>query len=376
MLPELVDIDLSPPAGVPLQKVRRLASLARWRPRTRRARLVLAAVIVAVVLGTGAVLWTGQEVVYTPDAPVRAWFDVLARRDTAAARDLAGGVAVLADDGLASGYEPPTGLQIGEITYGTPTDVMRRPNKSIAYVTVRYQVGGQQVEGSIEVVREKSGPVRPWSLSDGITGPLYVVSPVVEQARVAGTTVHTVDQVRASGTSDAVWVPPGVYTVTAAADDPLFDSRPVTVPVLAGHQHPDKATSVNLALTARPDAVAVINKQIKAVIDDCAKRDDLNPIGCPFGYSGLDTIGASGVHWKITKYPQITLTPAENQYVSGGLADVVTVTPGQASATFERGRESGTRTVDISPGGAVRVLADLSLCWNQNSSALACADME
>ncbi|MEU8007053.1 hypothetical protein AB0B66_38320 [Catellatospora sp. NPDC049111] len=180
---------------------RRAAAVAPTDPpRPHR----LAAALAAVVAGTGVALWSGQTVFYPPEQPVHDWFAALAAHDTAAARDLAGGVGALADDGLATGYTPPDDVTIGEVIYGRATDDTRRPNRSTASVAVTYRVGATLVEASIEVHRDRAGPVRPWSLGAGITAPVDVVSPVVKQARLGGADVRTIAAPRTSGTDGAV----------------------------------------------------------------------------------------------------------------------------------------------------------------------------
>ncbi|MEU8007054.1 hypothetical protein AB0B66_38325 [Catellatospora sp. NPDC049111] len=140
----------------------------------------------------------------------------------------------------------------------------------------------------------------------------------------------------------------------------------------AGQHSLDTTTSVTLQLTARPEAVEQISAQIRATLDTCAGSTDLSPTG----YSDLDALGATDVTWQIITYPKIILEQADNQYEAGGLADVVTLTPGKTQATFTRRGVTQTRTVQITPGGAVSVLADGELCWNATRSALACGDME
>lgn len=344
----------------------------RLGPRLRR-QLVVAGVVVLVVAAGLLVLSRVQNTAGSPEVPVRAWFAALQARDTAAARELRGGANVLAGDALADGYVPPHGLEILGVAYGAPDEVNKRPNKNVAYVSVRYQVGDQVVDGLIEVWRDRDGLVREWSLGDGALGPVDVLSPLVDSARLAGAKVRTwPDGERNSGTVDAVWAPPGIYTVTAAEGDPLWVAEPAQVTVLAGQLSPSRTTAVALELSARPEAVAEIGKQIRARVDECARRDELALYDCPFSYSGLEAIGATEVAWRVDSYPEITLKPAENPYRSNGSAEVITVKSGRATATFSNRGTPDSRTVDIAAWGSVKVMKDGRLCWNEDASTTGC----
>jgi hypothetical protein len=341
-------------------------------PRGLNVRWILIIAAAMLVLGSGGALWFSQNVAYPPEQPVQDWFDALARRDAAAARELAGGLSVLGNDSLKAGYEPPSNLEVLGVDFGGPQDNTRRPNKNVAYVKVRYVVATQVVEGRIQVWRDRSGPVRPWSLGDGATGPLFVLTELVPHARVAGVNIATVKAKPANGIDGAVWVPPGVYTITGVDDDPLFTSKQTSAVVRAGEIDPVEPTAVDLELAAKPPAVQAIEAQIRKRLDECAQLADLALNACPFGYRGLDGIGALSVRWHIERYPSIELTPSANPYLSGGQADVRTVQVGHATTTYTRLGAAETRTVDISVRGAARVMPDKSLCWNERSSALAC----
>lgn len=342
---------------------------AGWRARWGR---VLTVAVVGAVLAAAGVVWFRQSVTYPPEQPVHAWFAALAARDTAAAAAMSG--AVLLEDGdlLGEGYTPPTDVQIGEVTYGQAVD-HQRPNKTLAHVKVSYRLGEQLVEHSIEVNRDREGPVRPWSLGTGATGRLDIVAGPMQRASIGGQLVATLRKPRPAGTGaddGALTLPPGIYTVAGRDDDPLFTAAPVTVAVPAGRG--ERSASVKLALKVRPEAVAEIGKQVKARLAECAKVADPYPYGCPFTYSGGFLIQVTRAQWTIRRQPKVELVPVADPYEGGPLATLRTTSAGQARLTYAAYRTGGataTADVDFTVAGDIR-LKDGALTWTGGKSGV------
>ncbi|MEV6967571.1 zinc ribbon domain-containing protein [Hamadaea sp. NPDC051192] len=360
-----VDAALAP---VPISSRPTWRSWAWWRARWGR---VLAIATVLTFAITAAVIWFGQDVVNPPDGPVRAWFAVLERRDTAAAAALSP-AALLRDDFLAAaGYVPPADVQIGEISYGGPQE-QQRPNKAVAYVAVSYTVAGQHVETSVAVTRDRTGPVREWSLSDGTTGLLDVVGGAMQRARIGNAYVATLRTPRpttTAATDGALALPPGVYTVTGTDQDTLFTAAAKTVAVPGGRGRP---ASVTLDLTVKPEALATINDQVRARVDVCAQRADPDLPACPFSRNGSYLGKINSAKWTITKYPVIELTPVDKPYQGGPLATLTTATAGVARlevAAFATGGKTVVEEYEITVYGDIK-LQDGKLLWVGGKSGI------
>jgi len=344
--------------GIKLEVVNSRAPQRRW-PAWLTWGKVITAVVAAAVLGVGTYLWTGANVTYPPDQPVRDYFAALARRDTAAAALLAGlSSSLLSADALAQGYEPPSGLVVGEITYGGALDITRRPNKHIAYVNVTYTLAGKTHQSTIEVFREQEGPVRPWNLGSGTTGLIDVISGHLKTAKVAGASVATLSTKRlGGGTSQAIAVPPGVYQI-GVPEHPLLAAKPVTVAVPA-QLRPSSTVQIPLELQLAPGAPAAVDKATRDWLDQCAKQPTIEPPTCGFRYDpfaeGLYLVGdPTDVKRTIHRYP--TLTPAVSKNAYDGLVTFGTGTPGRATVVFTATvggtPKAYTKDVEIKVAGA------------------------
>jgi len=334
------------------------AKRGRWPVWVTRGKLITAAVLV-VVLGVGAYLWRGANVSYPPEQPVRDYFAALARRDTPAAAALAGlSSSLLAGDALAHGYEPPTDLVIGDVSYGGALDQTRRPNKHIAYVEVTYTLAGRPYQSTIEVLRARDGPVRPWSLGSGTTGLIDVISEHVTQATVARASVATLPTKRlGGGTEKAIAVPPGVYQI-GLPEHPLLAARAAIVAVPA-QLRPSSTVQVPLELELAAGAGAAVDKATRLWLDQCARQHNIEPPTCGFRYDaytdGLFMVGEpSDVRWTIHRYPTLTLTVSRRAY--DGMVTFTTDRPGAATvvftATVGSARKTYTKDVEIKVVGA------------------------
>lgn len=330
----------------------------RWPAWATRGKLITAAVL-AVVLAIGAYLWRGANVSYPPEQPVRDYFAALARRDTAAAAALAGlSSSLLAGEALTHGYEPPADLAIGEISYGGALDQTRRPNKHVAYVEVTYTLAGKPYQSTIEVLRARDGPVRPWSLGSGATGLIDVISEHVTKATVAGASVATLPSKRlGSGTEKAIAVPPGVYHI-GLPEHPLLTAKAATVAVPA-ELRPSSTVQVPLELELAAGAGAAVDKATRLWLDQCASQHTIEPPTCGFRYDayadGLFMVGdPSDVRWTIHRYP--TLTLAVSRRALDGLVNFTTDKSGAATvvftATVGSTRQTYTKDVEIKVVGA------------------------
>jgi hypothetical protein len=342
-------------------------ALAWWNRRPRGRTPWLAGVGVALVLVLALAGYLVAVAVgdarNPPEQPVRALFAALAARDTAAAAELAGcTTAACTGTVLATGYEPPTDVHLGKVSYGEASDDTRRPDKSLAYVPVTYRLGGTDQQVTIRVQRAGSGLARPFRILAGGTGRLTVTAAHLQHVQLAGALVPT-------GKPDtAVTVLPGTYTARVPDTDPLFTATgPVNVDVPATADERADPTPLTLPVKVRPDVVDQVDEQIRAFLHDCAKQDTLTPRGCPFQVPGI-VIGADEVRWTLQRPPVVDVVPADDP--TGAPATVRTTTPGQVSVTYTAFTSAGgdrdtiteqlpvtiTGTVDVDPDHPDRVV--------------------
>jgi hypothetical protein len=349
-----------------------LAPARAWwnrRPRGRTpwlAGLGVALIVVLALVGYLAAVAISNAK-YPPDQPVRALFAALAAHDTATAAELATCTSpACTGTTLATGYEAPTDLQVGKISYGDPADDTRRPDKSIAYVPVTYRLGGAPQAVIMRVQRAGTGLARPFRIVRGATGRLTITAAHVEQVQLGGELVP-VDKL---GTGVAAL--PGRYTVQVPNTDPLFaptSAAPARIDVTAAADERATPAQLSLSVQIRPDVVAQVDEQVRAFLAACAKQDTLTPTGCPFRVPGI-VIGEADVHWSVEQLPTIEIIPTDQPGPTDPPASVRTVTPGQATVTYNAFTSAGgarstitqqlpieiTGTVDVDPAQPGRVL--------------------
>jgi hypothetical protein len=158
----------------------------------------------------------------------------------------------------------------------------------------------------------------------------------------------------------------GQYTVTAAADDPLFTAEPLSVVVLGG-SYGVRPPALTLVWNLKDSAVQEVDRQVQARISQCAKRVELQPSGCPFQVNRI-VIGEANVHWAIVDRPQITVQIVDNSNPLLAPAVVRTRVKGHASVTYDSivsaggARATSTDVVDIDVRGDVKV-DDNKVVW-------------
>lgn len=322
-----------------------LAPARAWwnrRPRGRTPWLAGGGIALIIVLALAGylVVVAVNNVRYPPDRPVRDLFAALAARDTGTAASLAGcGSEACTGDALATGYEPPTDLRIGEITYGEAADDTRRPDKSVASVPVTYRLGGGQQAVTMRVQRSGTGLARPFRILAGATGRLAIDAGHLGKAQLGGAVVAV-----GEGDGSGLTVLPGTYTVQVPGTDPLFApvDGPARVDVAATADAQAAPAPLSVPVRIRPEVAGQVGEQIRARLAECAGQDTLTPRGCPFRVSGI-VIGARDIRWTVLRPPAVEVVPAEDPGPTDPPATVRTVTPGQADVTY---------TAYISAGGA------------------------
>jgi hypothetical protein len=340
-----------------------LAPARAWwnrRPRGRTPLLAgggVALVVVLALVGYLAVVAINNAR-YPPDQPVRALFAALTARDAGAAAELAAcTTAACTGAALAAGYEPPTDVEIGEITYGDPTDDTRRPDKSLASVPVKYRLGGVPQTVTMRVQRTGDGLARPFRILTGATGHLAVTAGHLKQVQLGGARVPVDEQ--------GLTALPGRYTVQVPDTDPLFaptPAAPARVDVTATSDPRATPTALQLPVQIRPQVVDQVDEQVAAFLDACAEQETLTPRGCPFRVPGI-VIGADNVRWTVERPPVIQVVPVDEPSPTDPPAAVETVESGRVRVTYTAFTSAGgsrstlteqlpieiTGTVDIDP---------------------------
>ena len=340
LAPEPV-VPASAPVPAPLPEVSTTAAAdsapsSPWMRRLLRRRLLLGGVVALVLVVVVSVVAVIQSTFYAPDRPVRAFFAAMQERDGARLAELSHceSSPLCTAGGLTSGYQAPEQLEIVGVEYGAalPDDQTRRPDRSHAVVTVRYQLAGAVHEDRVSLDRADFGLFRDWSINTPPGAWLDVVSPYAATAQLAGATVSTVKQAgTGTNTKGAVWALPGVYTLTAVPD-PLYDVQPGSVTVTGADRQAAEPT-----VSLKVNILEEVDHQVRARVDECARQADMRPTvdtgspaggGCPFQHSSKFTF-IRNVRWTVDRYPDLEIRLAD----SG--PQVHTTKPGQATITYE-----------------------------------------
>ncbi|MGW2310375.1 hypothetical protein [Actinomadura luteofluorescens] len=298
-----------------------------------------------------------KATLFSPETVVRQHFSALGKRDAEAvlrtlppddAEELRGSPLLSPAALRDPGYEPPSDLEI--------LDVTRESGESgdrTARVKVRYVVGTVRHTSFLRLIRDDDSTLalfHRWRVAD-LGVPLSVTAPGSTEVVVDGRTVRA--QPDQEGIETVALV--GRHTVRLA-DNPMLEAAPTKVAVTyAAAADGDAGASVDLPVSIRPSATAEVDRQVRQLVDQCARSRDIAPEGCPFAVP-IHFGEVSDVRWKVTAYPQVTVERAEY-----GVAPVVTtVTRGTAtvSGTEEGypGKEPYSQSVEISVEGNMRLV--------------------
>jgi hypothetical protein len=342
---------LSPSA--PLSPSPSTAAAAIGRLGRRLLIILIAVAVVATAYGGFQAL----QKFYPPDEPVKAFFAALAARDAELAASLTIDVnrVLWKGDILRQGYEPPTDVRIGAIHTATrPTTPAGRTRTGGRQRAVQRRRQPQRT--TVTVSRGGSGLTRSWGINGGTKGYVDPYSASAKEFRLAGLTVTVPIQRRIGpGHNGAVELLPGGYTVSTTPDDLLFDAARDLVVVATGVRDP---IEVQPKLTLKPSAVTEIKRLVKANIDECAKREDVKPRGCPFTQPGV-IVSPTNIRWRSTGIRTSTCASTTTARIV-----VRTVKPGQATVTYNSvvsvggGRADTTASVPVEPSGTAGVDAN------------------
>jgi hypothetical protein len=289
--------------------------------------VLIAAILGFVLLWTAAVLLVPRFI--GPEGAVRAYFDALAHRDASKARELLADAAAIRQPGPIAGVDHRADLSL--LTNDTLRSNGYTPPRNVsteitsltgasATVRVSYDFGGARTNISLPLINERGMRGLPsWRLTDGLLE-LWLQSTVAGRLVVAGTTLPMT-------TARSLVAFPGAYRL-ALPDHPLYQAKPVIA--FAGGGGSPEPSPVEVRAKVRQD----IEQQAWAYVDECARRNEVAPSGCPFvANSGVPV---KVVGWTIMRYPELTLA------VTAGGTVTVTSHGGLAAATVVESSGAGT----------------------------------
>ena len=257
---------------------------------TRRTWLLVGALMLAACLGTSG-LGVVQWAFFRPQAAVDGFFAALADRDSDAALGYLADQPSGADTKLLAqllrgkGYQPPTDVEI--------TSLERDSDSDTAKATVAYRLGDTRETTTLTLRREDettAGLFHGWRLSGGPT-------PLNRAIAEPGVRLNGVELPVATEGAPLVLLP-GSYTATGPSSA-LSETPPATVLVGPG----ETAAVLQLAPVLKPAAIAAVETQVRAWLDECAKQTVAAPPGCPFSYSS----STQKITWKILEYPKLAV---------------------------------------------------------------------
>ncbi|WP_228282533.1 hypothetical protein [Brevibacterium atlanticum] len=280
------------------------------------------ATLVSVVAGGAVLLLVAALIVVTqvnghmfgPEATAEKYFSELSDGDAEGALKVADvdvpqeSRTLLSNDILGGAKALPDDVTVGDADISGDT----------ATVDVTYDVGGSK--GNSTLTLHKAGKKAlffdDWALESPELLTLAVDTPGLQKVKVNGIDVDT------DGSALALPAFPGLYTIGLAEKSDLVTADPVEVRAFLGDDADSEAEGEDVPrLAAQPsDAFRTeVDKQVKTLIDSCAKKTVAQPDGCPFGSSLADSYDATGLTWSISSYP--TVTVADDTAGSDGYSD-------------------------------------------------------
>ncbi|HWS38983.1 MAG TPA: zinc ribbon domain-containing protein [Actinoplanes sp.] len=301
--------------------------------QVKRSVLVSAGAVLASVL----VLWGGlaavQSTVFSPEAVVEDYFAALAARDAAAALATLETAPEQETLPMTDDYQPPAGMVVTAVD---ETDV--GSEGEWREVQVSYRLGDTPRQETLYLRRQdgkRFGLFDRWRIVGGVGGIAVPADTELSGLQVAGTTLT-------GGEAGIVAIAfPGTYQV-GLADNLLMTADPAPVEVNLAD-----AAAPGLTPRLKDTASEQVIKAVHEFVDTCAKRTELNPAGCPFGYYSWAT--ATNVKWRIDTYPTLKVE------LNGSTVTVGFTDPGKATVSYTAYGEPQTATSGIYAGGSVTV---------------------
>ncbi len=264
--------------------------------------------LVSVVAGGAVLLLVAALIVITqlnghmfgPEATVEKYFSELSDGDAEGALEVADvdvpqeSRTLLTNDVLGGSKALPDDVTVEDAEISGDT----------ATVAVTYDVGGSKGDSTLTLHKagKKALFFDDWALKSPDLLTLTVDTPGLKKVKVNGIAVDS------DGSTLSLPAFPGLYTIDLAEKSDLITADAVEVRAFLGDDANMEGEDTPL-LTAHPsDAFrSEVDKQVKTLIDSCAKKTVAQPDGCPFGSSLADSYDATGLTWSISSYPTVTV---------------------------------------------------------------------
>lgn len=173
-----------------------------------------------------------------------------------------------------------------------------------ATVAVTYDIGGSKGNSTLTLHRagKKALFFDDWALKSPDLLTLTVDTPGLKKVKVNGIDVDS------DGSTLSLPAFPGLYTIDLAEKSDLITADAVEVRAFLGDDTNMEGEDTPLLAAHPSDAFrSEVDKQVKTLIDSCAKKTVAQPDGCPFGSSLADSYDATGLTWSISSYPTVTV---------------------------------------------------------------------
>ena len=264
--------------------------------------------LVSVVAGGAVLLLVAALIVVTqlnghmfgPEATVEKYFSELSDGDAEGALKVADvdvpqeSRTLLTNDVLGGSKALPDDVTVEDAEISGDT----------ATVAVTYDVGGSK--GNSTLTLHKAGKKAlffdDWALKSPDLLTLTVDTPGLKKVKVNGIDVDS------DGSTLSLPAFPGLYTIDLSEKSDLITADAVEVRAFLGDDANMEGEETPV-LSAHPsDAFRTeVDKQVKTLIDSCAKKSVAQPDGCPFGSSLAESYDATGLTWSISSYPTVTV---------------------------------------------------------------------
>ncbi|MFE1082075.1 hypothetical protein [Brevibacterium sediminis] len=264
--------------------------------------------LVSVVAGGAVLLLVAALIVVTqlnghmfgPEATVEKYFSELSDGDAEGALEVADvdvpqeSRTLLTNDVLGGSKALPDDVTVEDAEISGDT----------ATVAVTYDVGGSK--GNSTLTLHKAGKralfFDDWALKSPDLLTLTVDTPGLKKVKVNGIDVDS------DGSTLSLPAFPGLYTIDLAEKSDLITADAVEVRAFLGDDANMEGEDTPLLAAHPSDAFrSEVDKQVKTLIDSCAKKTVARPDGCPFGSSLADSYEATGLTWSISSYPTVSV---------------------------------------------------------------------
>jgi len=273
------------------------------QPTSRRRRALLfsgvaGAVVVALI---AAIVWfTGLSRESSPAGTVRDYLSKLAAGDAAGAlamaeHDIPAGESTLLTDEVLAGADRIEQVEI------TGTEI--RGDTAVVTADYRLGLGLRTTEFTLHRAGPKGLFFSDWRLEAPELERLVIDTPHLSEAAVNGVTVPAFRQ------QIALPAFPGIYTIGVPEDDEFVTAKEVRV--YATFPTPDEPQD-SYTLVAEPTErfTEAVNAEVRSIIDECARKDEANPAGCPLTWPDAERYDLSDLRWSVKEYPTVGLRAA------------------------------------------------------------------